>query len=182
MTATTENPFDLGLVAGLVAQRTELSEWHPIAWSLDPEAAGRLPPVAGDPRRDEDAIAKVLLRYATGVDRRDWDAFRTCFTGDVVAEYDGIGTWRSAEEITEFMRQVHAGAGPTLHQITNLVIDVDGGTAAARCYVQALVTGLDGGSGVQAFGYYDDALVRTADGWRIARRRFTSVSMRTVEA
>jgi len=135
-----------------------------------------------DPRRDEAAIARVLLRYATGVDRRDWDAFRTCFTDDVVAEYEGIGTWQSAQEITEFMQQAHAGAGRTMHQVTNLVVDVDGDTATARCYVQALVMGRDGRSGVQGFGYYDDELVRTPDGWRVARRRFTPVRMQTLEA
>ena len=33
----------------------------------------------------------------------------------------------------------------------------------------------DNGSGVNAVGFYDDELVRTAAGWRIARRRFTPV-------
>jgi hypothetical protein len=38
-------------------------------------------------------IAEVLIRYATGIDRRDWDLFRSCFAADCVAEYEGIGTW-----------------------------------------------------------------------------------------
>jgi hypothetical protein len=32
-------------------------------------------------------------------------------------------------------------------------------------------------SGTHATGYYDDELVRGDDGWRIARRRFTMVTM-----
>ena len=48
-------------------------------------------------------IAEVLVRYATGIDRRDWDLFRSCFTADCVAEYEDIGTWESADAITDFM-------------------------------------------------------------------------------
>jgi hypothetical protein len=35
--------------------------------------------------------------------------------------------------------------------------------------------GLDNRAGVRAVGYYDDELVRTDDGWKIASRRFTMV-------
>jgi hypothetical protein len=51
------------------------------------------------------------FRYATGIDRREWPLFRTCFTDDILAEYEGIGTWRSVDEIAEFMVRAHAGMG-----------------------------------------------------------------------
>ena len=41
-------------------------------------------------------IAEVLVRYATGIDRRDWTLFRTCFTDDCDADYGDIGTLHSA--------------------------------------------------------------------------------------
>jgi 3-phenylpropionate/cinnamic acid dioxygenase small subunit len=117
----------------------------------------------------------VVVRYATGIDRRDWDLFRTCFTDDVEADYGEIGVWHGVEEITAWMAEVHAACGHTLHRITNVVVEPgDAGGARSRAYVEALVLGPDNRSGVRATGWYDDELVRTAAGWRIARRRFTS--------
>jgi len=48
----------------------------------------------------------------------------------------------------------------------------------ARSYVDAIVMAPDNRSGTRAVGYYDDELVCTEDGWRIARRRFTMVLVR----
>ncbi len=124
---------------------------------------------------DRNAIADLLLRYATAIDRRDWDQFRTCFTADVLAEYKDIGTWRGVDEITDFMAEVHAPMGPTLHRLSNIDVVVTGDTATARTYVDVVLT-FDGGSGLNDIGFYDDDLVRTDDGWRIAHRRYTSVT------
>lgn len=125
-------------------------------------------------------ITDVLLRYATGIDRRDWELFRTCFTADVVADYEGIATWRGVDEITAFMAEVHAGMGHTLHSLSNMAIDVRGDTATARTYVDNTNMMPDGRSGTHAIGYYDDELVRTDDGWRIARRHFVGVHLEAI--
>ena len=71
----------------------------------------------------------MLLRYATGVDQRDWELFRTCFTDDCDADYGSIGHWHSGDEITEWMRVAHEPAGHTMHRITNVVVDRDRGRA-----------------------------------------------------
>jgi hypothetical protein len=71
-------------------------------------------------------IAELQVRYATGIDRRDWDLFRTCFTDDCVADYGDIGVWHGTDEITAWMDQAHQGAGHTLHRITNHAVAVDG--------------------------------------------------------
>jgi threonine dehydrogenase-like Zn-dependent dehydrogenase len=71
------------------------------------------------------AVADVLVRYATGIDRRDWDLFRTCFTADVEADYGEIGVWHGVDEITEWMRVVHDACGHTMHRITNVVVSPD---------------------------------------------------------
>jgi 3-phenylpropionate/cinnamic acid dioxygenase small subunit len=129
-------------------------------------------------------IAEVLVRYATGIDRRDWDLFRSCFASDCLAEYEGIGTWASADAITDFMVTAHAGMGHTMHRISNMAIDVhgdgDGGRAVARSYVDGILMAADGQSGFNPIGFYDDELVRTPDGWRIAHRTFTMVTFRTL--
>ncbi len=130
-----------------------------------------------DVRQD---VAEVLVRYATGIDRRDWALFRTCFTDDCEADYGDIGVWRGADAITEWMEKAHAGLGHTLHRITNQAIVSSGDAVAARSYVDAIVMAPDNQKGARAVGYYDDALVRTDDGWKIARRRFTSMFLQTV--
>jgi len=120
-------------------------------------------------------VADVLVRYATGIDRRNWTLFRTCFTEDCQADYGDIGVWHGADAITKWMEQAHARCGHTLHRITNQAIVPSGGGVAARSYVDAIVMASDNQTGARAVGYYDDELVRTDDGWKIARRRFTMV-------
>lgn len=127
-------------------------------------------------------VADVLIRYATGIDRRDWDLFRTCFTDDCEADYGEIGVWHGVDEITEWMRVVHDACGHTLHRITNIAVSAGARGVLARSYVEALVLGPDNGAGVRATGFYDDELVDTPDGWRIARRTFTLVLQEAVPA
>ncbi|HKI41324.1 MAG: nuclear transport factor 2 family protein [Mycobacterium sp.] len=129
---------------------------------------------------DRQDISDLLVRYATGIDRRDWPLFRTVFTDDCELDYGEIGVWRGVDAVTEFMTQVHAPAGHTLHRLTNQAITVDGDTATARTYVDALIMVGDSQSGVNGIGFYDDEIVRTPAGWRIARRRFTTVRVSTV--
>jgi 3-phenylpropionate/cinnamic acid dioxygenase small subunit len=128
-------------------------------------------------------VGEVLIRYATGIDRRDWDLFRTCFTDDVEADYGEIGVWHGVDEITTWMRDTHAPCGHTMHRITNVAVTPVGDDhAEARSYVEALVLFGDNVSGVNAVGFYDDELVRTDGSWRIAKRRFTTVRVDPVGA
>lgn len=124
-------------------------------------------------------ISEVLVRYATGIDRRDWALFRTCFTEDCEADYGDIGSWSGVDAMTEWMDQAHAPAGPSLHRITNQAVEVDGDRATSRSYVDAMILAPDGQHGNRAHGYYDDELVRTPDGWKIARRRTTIIRLET---
>jgi 3-phenylpropionate/cinnamic acid dioxygenase small subunit len=129
-----------------------------------------------DQRQD---ISDVLVRYATGIDRRDWPLFRTVFTDDCQLDYGEIGVWNGVDAVADFMEQTHALAGQTMHRLTNQAIRVDGDRASSRTYVDAVIMFGDNQSGVNALGFYDDEIVRTAAGWRIARRRFTQVRLTT---
>lgn len=121
---------------------------------------------------DRAQIADVLIRYATGIDQRDWPLFRTCWTDEITADYDSVGQFGTGDEITDAMAAIHANMGPTYHRMSNFVIDVDGDRAGVRSYVHAvlLVTAGDPGNWVDAIGHYQDVFVRTADGWRISSR------------
>ena len=130
---------------------------------------------APDERADRQDVAEVLVRYASGIDRRDWPLFRSCFTEGVHADYEGIAVWEGVDEITAFMEAAHGEMGHTLHRITNVAVQVDGDRAAARSYVDLVAMDAAGESGLTTAGFYDDELVRTPDGWRIATRRFVMV-------
>lgn len=121
---------------------------------------------------DKEQIAEVLIRYATGIDAKDWPLLRSCWTEDVDADYGEIGRFSGADAITDLMKRLHGAMGPTYHRLTNFAITVDGERATARSYVHAVLQAVpdDAASWVEALGHYDDELVRTSDGWRIARR------------
>ena len=127
-----------------------------------------------DMRQD---VAEVLVRYATSIDRKDWVRFRTCFTEDCQADYGDIGVWDGIDAITDYMTRVHPDDIRSLHRLTNVEVTREGDGVAARSYVDVIFVGAETGSGMHAAGTYDDALVRTGDGWKIARRRYTTVHM-----
>jgi hypothetical protein len=60
----------------------------------------------------------------------------------------------------------------TQHYITNHAVSVSGDHAHSSCYVlaQHFLRGAEGGSKFMVGGIYSDELVRTAEGWQIARR------------
>jgi 3-phenylpropionate/cinnamic acid dioxygenase small subunit len=123
----------------------------------------------------------LVVRYATGIDQRDWELFRTCWTDDAVCDYGEVGRWDSGEAITAFMVKIHESCGHTAHRMSNYVVRPDGDGYAARTYVDAIVMRGDNHTGFQMLGYYDDAYRLTDDGWRISRRDFTpTVTMQIV--
>ncbi len=126
--------------------------------------------------QDERAIAAVVIAYATGIDRRDWQLLHSCFTIDCEADYGPFGRLHGAAAITDYMKHAHADLGATLHRISNIDIRASDGGVHVRCYVDALLTPMnEGGPLHRGIGYYEDQFVRTANGWQIARRQFNPV-------
>ena len=126
-------------------------------------------------------ISAVLVRYASGIDRRDWDLFRSCFIPECKVDYGEIGEWNGVDEITAFMVDVHEHCGYTLHRISNVSVERLPDGARAQSYVDAVIMGPDNVDGVRAIGFYDDQLVHSDRvGWQIARRHFTTVHVGTV--
>jgi hypothetical protein len=126
--------------------------------------------------QDEREIHAVLMRYATGIDRRDWAQFATCFTEDFAGDYGSFGSWTGVQAITQFMREAHAAVGATLHRLSNITIRSNESRVVSRTYVDAvLMPGDAGGTAHQGIGYYDDEWRKTSAGWQIGRRRFTLV-------
>src|SRR3546814_1759586 len=63
------------------------------------------------------------------------------------------------------MEEAHAPLGPTLHRLSNFVVDGDDSRATARTYVDALLMPASpDGTIHRGIGYYDDELIRSDDG------------------
>jgi hypothetical protein len=128
-------------------------------------------------------VNAVIVRYASGIDGRDWALFRSCFTPDCAVDYGEIGVWNGVEEITAYMIAVHENCGHTLHRISNVAVEQLADGARARSYVDAVILGPDNRTGVRAIGFYEDRLVHSGGaGWQIARRIFTTVHVSSVGA
>lgn len=125
------------------------------------------------------AVTDVIVRYATAIDRRDWDLFRTCFTEDVEADYGHVGVWHDRDGITDWAIETHRPLGPTMHRITNVVAVADADRVAARSYVDVIALEPNRSMHSHAAAYYDDELVRTEEGWKIARRTMRMVWIET---
>jgi 3-phenylpropionate/cinnamic acid dioxygenase small subunit len=128
------------------------------------------------------AISELLVRYAASIDRRNWKLFRTCFTDDCDVDYgtlpnEGALSWKNVEDMAAWMKAAHRDMGRTLHRITNQRVEREGSSVTACCYVDVLLMTPDGHLIMNGAGFYDDHLVYTDDGWKIAQRRFTSVRM-----
>jgi 3-phenylpropionate/cinnamic acid dioxygenase small subunit len=122
---------------------------------------------------DRMEIQDLLYRYCHAVDTKDWDRWKTCFTPDAEIDYTSSGGIAGRlPEVATWIAEVLELFSVTQHFLTNTLVTLAGDEATSRSYYynpqtfagdgppRRLVTG----------GYYDDVLVRTPEGWRIARR------------
>ena len=125
---------------------------------------------------DEHAVQAVLVRYASALDTRDWARLRTCFTPDAVATYEAIGEVHGYASIEGLVRRVLEPLAATQHIVSNVEVSLDGDRATARCNLQSMhVREMPSGDNFIVAGVYTDELLRTPDGWRIARRALRRV-------
>jgi hypothetical protein len=122
---------------------------------------------------DGAAIREVQTRYAAGLDRRDWDMVRACFTPDAQASYNGTALQPGVDAIIEYVRAV-ARLRSTMHAVSNVVADLDGDTAQCETVTVAYLVrdGEDGGSPLIIIRglRYHDRMVRLDGRWLIAHR------------
>jgi 3-phenylpropionate/cinnamic acid dioxygenase small subunit len=122
---------------------------------------------------DRQEIADLLVRYTFGLDARDWDLVRSCFTDAPVFVHPG-GRVDGAEGIVDRARGALQQLDASQHLLGNVVVELgsDGATARSVCYFQAqhVRAGTPGGDTYVIAGSYTDTLVRTAEGWKIAER------------
>jgi hypothetical protein len=117
-------------------------------------------------------IINVVNLYPVAVDTQQWVLFDRIFTPDVTADFGGAAVWGERGSFKAAFEMIHAPFESTQHVTTNHQVVVEGQKASCLSYVHGRfvrpVAG--GGSLFESTGWYDDALVKTAAGWRISKR------------
>ena len=123
---------------------------------------------------DRIEIDDLLIRYTVAIDTKDWELLDTVYTPDAKIDYTTSGGIKGEyPEVRTWLAKALAPFTMTQHLISNSVVQIDGDTATARTMVFNPMGTEDGKGGLKLFyvgAWYDDKLVRTEDGWRIAER------------
>ena len=118
-------------------------------------------------------IEQVLIRYCHAIDQRDWDAYRSVYTEDAVIDDVSAGPGNSVDAMVAFLSGALERVVLIQHAISTSLVEVDGDTAHARtvCHCPVVLDRGDGQTEMFFQGlWYVDELVRTPDGWKIAKR------------
>ena len=123
---------------------------------------------------DRIEINDLLIRYSVAIDEKDWELLDTVYTHDAKIDYTTSGGITGEyPEVRAWLAKALAPFTMTQHLISNSVVDVDGDSATARTMVFNPMGTDDGKGGLRMFyvgAWYEDKLVRTGAGWRIAER------------
>ncbi len=123
---------------------------------------------------DRDLICETKYRYAYGLDGKDWELYRSIFQDQITLDFSSFNgkpaAAMSADAWVASCRVLFEGLDASQHQMTNPLVEIDGDEARCRMYVQAehFLLNDQGDDSFALGGHYDDRLVRTAEGWRIA--------------
>ena len=118
------------------------------------------------------AIVNVINLYPIAVDLQRWELFDAVFTEDARTDFGGPAVFEGRENIKQVFDAIHAPFDATQHATHGHHVRVDGDRATCLSYVHARFIRAvgEGANMFELAGWYDDALVRTAAGWRIASR------------
>jgi SnoaL-like domain len=120
---------------------------------------------------DQLAIIDVAVAYTWALDTKQVEDLRSVFLPDATATLRGVECVGVDAIIARIGGSI-LRLDRTQHLVGNHQVHVDGDTATHRCHLQSqhVLEGTEGGDNFIVGGFYDDRLVRTAAGWRIAHR------------
>ena len=117
---------------------------------------------------DRAEITDLFVNLGRCLDDHDFDGLKDVFTDDVVGTTPG-GTQEGRQALIDQARRNHESYERLAHQVTSMLVDVDGDAASVRAYVTGAFGHADSPEPVRVLvGQYRNKLVRTADGWRIS--------------
>lgn len=129
--------------------------------------------------QDRADIIDLTHTYCWALDSKDFALLDDVFLPDARGDMRTKTILEGREAIVSRISAAINLFDATQHLVGNHRIDVadDGDHATCRTYLQSMHVkyGAESGENYLIGGHYEDELVRTADGWRIAFRRLVSV-------
>ena len=117
---------------------------------------------------DRIALQDVMLDYAAGVDERDIERYRACFTDDVEVVGFGSGTYRGRDNWVEYVWGALDKYSATQHLLGPQHATINGDTARTRSDVQAMHV-LESGARFTLWATYITDMHREGERWLINR-------------
>jgi len=122
---------------------------------------------------DKQQITELLYRYCRAVDRIDPELGHSVWHEGAVADYGSIYQG-SGYGVTDFICNAHKHGLVHSHQITNIIIELDGDMARSEAYITSGMILMQGEQPRQITtrGRYLDRWSRRAEKWGIEKRFF----------
>lgn len=128
---------------------------------------------------DRQDISDTIMKYATGIDRRNWPLYRSIFADEVEFDFSSFsgtpGTKMKADDWVANVSSLQDGFDATQHVLTNFVYDISGDVAVVDVYMKAehFLTNSEGDNSVALGGFYTHELRRGEEGWKIHKCKLT---------
>ena len=143
-----------------------------------------MPALADSYADDRAKIENLQARYMFAMDWRDADTYASCFTEDGELDW-ARGVEKGRKAIRAAVEGMRAGdqkraaedklkrrPGSMRHNITNIVIKIDGNKATGRAYWTEFNNLNDRGVAVVGgYGHYEDELVKINGEWFFTKRK-----------
>lgn len=128
---------------------------------------------------DEREIINIVNSIGTEADQRNWDKVQNAFAPEVLLDYSSMGAKAETlkpSQIAANWKTVLPGFKATQHQITNHRISVNGSEADCFSYVTALhyLPNETKNDVWRVVGFYNHHLIKTQNGWRVDKMKFTA--------
>ena len=128
---------------------------------------------------DRIALQDVMLKYAAGVDERDFDLYASCFMDNVEILDFGESTINGRDNWVAFVKEALNAYGPTQHMLGPQFATINGNEAHCRTDVQALhYLKEPEGEILTLWATYETDMKRVNGGWKISRHRLVSRGIR----
>ena len=122
---------------------------------------------------DKQEITELLTRYLRSVDRGDIGTLRACYLPGATEDHGGLFDGPASEYVDSIVAALTHPRSRTSHNMTNLLIELDGDTATAESYCLTWARIKASGEYYHSFvgARMLDRLERRDGAWGIARRQ-----------